>query len=237
MIGPVSGQLVNTVTLIVNKPQFLPSLGLVNKDTLKEIFGTSMFFFLINVAYLFYSSFDNILISRSLSADAVAGFATVKRIYDVFPMMIALATPSFWVTNREAFIRGDRRWLSSFFKKGVLINGAALIAMVLLSLILNVHFFTWFTHGKVAFTQLLITVVAVNAVIIINYNFFSAFFMAIDQVKRFTWYIGAFAVVSFAMKATLLPVYGLVNTYVINAFLYLLMFFLPCYIYLRKKWD
>ena len=235
VIGPVSGQLINTITLMIRKPQFVPSVGLVNKTTVREIFGTSMYFFLINLAYLFYSSFDNILISRSINADAVAGFATVKRVYDVFPMMIALATPSFWVTNREAFLRKDMKWLHSFFHKGMLMNGAALAALVLLSLILNVYFFTWYTHGKIPFNQLLITVVAVNAVIIINYNFFSAFFIAIDEIKRFTWFFGCFAVLSFGMKVVLLPQIGVMYTYVVNALLYLGVFFIPCYLYLRKK--
>jgi O-antigen/teichoic acid export membrane protein len=221
---------------MINKPQFVPSVGLMNKVTVKEIFGTSMYFFVINLAYLFYSSFDNILISHSVNAQAVAGFATVKRVYDVFPMMVALATPSFWVTNREAFLRKDMQWLNSFFHKGMLMNGAALLALVVLSLVLNVHFFTWFTHGKVAeLTQLLITVVAVNAVIIINYNFYSAFFIAIDEIKRFTWFFGVFAVLSFAMKMLLLPRIGVTYTYVCNAMLYFITFFLPCYLYLRKK--
>ncbi|PUZ26245.1 hypothetical protein DCC81_18650 [Chitinophaga parva] len=236
VLGPVSGQLINTITLMINKPQFVPSLALFNKGTVKEIFGTSVYFFVINLAYLFYSSFDNILITNAINPSAVAGFATVKRVYDLFPMMVALATPSFWVTNREAFLRRDMRWLNNFFTKGILMNGAALLALVVLSLIVNAHFFKWFTHGSVEnMTQLLITVVAVNAVIIINYNFYSAFFIAIDEIKRFTWFFGVFAVLSFGMKVLLLPRIGVTYTYMCNAGLYFVTFFLPCYLYLRKK--
>lgn len=236
VIGPVTGQLVNTITLMVAKPQFVPNVGLLNKGTIKEIFGTSMYFFLINLSYLFYSSFDNILISHSLSAQKVVGFATVKRVYDVFPMLIALATPSFWVTNREAFLRGDKRWLNSFFHKCMLMNGIALLALMMLQLVLNVHFFNWFTHGKITeLSQLLITVVALNGVVMVNYNFFSAFFMAIDEVKRLTVSFGIFAILSFTLKSFLLPRVGVTYTYMCNAILYFVIFFMPCYLYLRKK--
>ncbi|MEC5145326.1 Polysaccharide biosynthesis protein [Chitinophaga sp. 180180018-2] len=235
VLGPVIGQIVNTITLLYNKPQFIPDIKFINRGSLKEIFGASIYFFLINVSYLFYTSLDNILISNILNAGEAASFASVQKVYLIFPMLFALATPSLWVANREAFLQKDHIWLNKVFNKGILINVCSLFFLVLLSLLLNGGFFTWFTDGKIIYDQWMVTVISINAATMISYNFFSAFFIAIDEMQNFALMFLAFSILSFLLKIYALPRIGITDTYMINSILFIVIFFMPCFILLKRK--
>ena len=235
IIGPIVGQLLNTIMLLHKKRHYIPSMKKVSGTAIKDIFSTSQYFFLINVCYLFYTSLDNLLISSLINAAEVAKYASISRVYLVFPMVIALITPSLWVANREAFIMKDFNWIRELFKKSNIIILSSSVILFGASFILNERFFEWFTGGSIAFDQELVMIVALNAVTIIAYNLISSFFIAIDEVKIFALIFSVFSFLAFVAKYKLLGQYGLTFAYGINFILFVLLFFTPSVFYLKRK--
>ncbi|MDR1437341.1 MAG: polysaccharide biosynthesis protein [Candidatus Symbiothrix sp.] len=116
--------------------KYAPSLKLFKIEYLKNIFGLSFRFFVIQIAGLIQYQTANFIIARSFSMESVTDYNVVFKYFNVLLMGFTLLLIPFWSASTEAFAKNDYVWIKNAvkrYKQILLLFVAAGIIMLLVS--------------------------------------------------------------------------------------------------------
>ena len=131
---PMLAALANSVTFFVFRQRDLaPRLNLACAKSIRRIAHTGALFFVLQIAMAAAYLSDNLIITQTLGAAAVAQYAVPEKMFAVISTVILMAIAPLWPAYGEAIARGDQGWSSRTLIRSVQL---AAITSSLLSLCL-----------------------------------------------------------------------------------------------------
>lgn len=127
---------------------------------LKTVLTRAMPFLILQLAGLFASQSDVLIISHFLGPDKVTDYSVSMRLFSVPILILSFYLYSVWPAYADAEARGDWNWIRKFFfnsiKKSLAFSGAMSVCF----LITSFWILPWWTSGKVSADPLLVGLLA-----------------------------------------------------------------------------
>ncbi len=145
MVGtPVAIKGIHAAYFLLKNPQYRPDLRDLRMKQLQSLLGGGSMFFVSAMASAVAVSSDQLLIASFVSADAVAPYNVVYRIFALPFIMTSLVFSAQWPVYADAVVRGDVDWVRrSFSKTLALAVSVALICSLGLSMFIDEIIYLW----------------------------------------------------------------------------------------------
>jgi len=111
----IIAMLFNGWILFSEFPWLLPSFHAIRGNSAKKIFRLGLLFFVLQCAFTFAFTSDNIVIAQVLGAAAVATYSVPQKFFSFVAAIVNMAVGPFWPAYGEAIARGDVRWVRRVF--------------------------------------------------------------------------------------------------------------------------
>ena len=116
-ISSLLSRLVFLGEFFVRNRDVWPSLSLVQIVYIKNIAGTGVQFFIIQLAVICLFSSANILITQRLGPDHVLAYDIVFKIFSIVTMIHGIICAPLWNAYTEAYVKNDFAWLRHTVRK------------------------------------------------------------------------------------------------------------------------
>lgn len=110
----------NAGQLFWRHPYLVPRLKNLDKILARMLIGTGLVFLLGQVAGFLYLEFNIFLVGRELGPSSAAGFAVMIQMLVLAGGMVIMITLPLWPAVADAWVRGDRAWIISTYKRTTL---------------------------------------------------------------------------------------------------------------------
>ena len=129
-----------SIIFFKNNMKLLPSFSHFKIERLKEIFGLSINFFIIQLCMIIIFTSDNVLISNLLGPEEVANYDIVFKLFQVLITFSIIILEPFWALFSDAYQKNDYSWIKKSLKRLnklflFLILGVVLLAFLAESII------------------------------------------------------------------------------------------------------
>jgi len=94
-----------------------PKISCIHFSDGKSIMGIGLQFFIVQVAALVIFQTNNIVIAQVCGPDSVTVYNIAFKYFGVISMIFMIIMNPFWSAYTEAFVRGDKEWMITTFKK------------------------------------------------------------------------------------------------------------------------
>jgi O-antigen/teichoic acid export membrane protein len=137
LVVAVSGSLLAITALnaawlfLRHKPWLAPRPGMVRRESMWRLAGTSGMFFVLQIASLLILQTDNLIIAHYLGARQVTPYSVAWRLFSYTALFQVLLFPSLWPAYAEAFARKDVGWVRRTFRANILTSTLLTIALTL----------------------------------------------------------------------------------------------------------
>lgn len=110
-----------------------PSLAAVSREAALKVAETGGLFFVLQIVVGVAFASDNIIIAQMVGAEAVTGYSVPASLFNLIPMVLAMALGPLWPAYGEALARGDHEWVRRTLVRSLLwAIGLAAVAAALL---------------------------------------------------------------------------------------------------------
>lgn len=117
-------------------PYLSPTIQCFKKEYLKNLFGISFQFFLLQLSGILLFAFANLLISHMFGPENVTPYNIAYRYFSLVPMGMNLILAPMWSATTDAYAKGQVQWIKNSLKtvnKILIAATMVLIIMVVLS--------------------------------------------------------------------------------------------------------
>lgn len=117
-------------------PYLAPSIYLFRKDYLKNLFGISVQFFLLQLSGILLFAIANLLISHMFGPENVTPYNIAYRYFSLVPMATNLILAPMWTATTDAYAKGDLDWIKRTInqvQKFLIIVSIGLFFMIIFS--------------------------------------------------------------------------------------------------------
>lgn len=102
------------------RPWLRPGLSHADGPTARRLLSLGAYFFLLQAAYAFTFSSDNLVAARALGPEAVALYSVAFKLFAAVQAILAMLLVPLWPAYGEAAARGDKTWVLAALKRSVL---------------------------------------------------------------------------------------------------------------------
>lgn len=142
LIVAISG--IPTLVIIANfawyfareRPDARPSLSAYERSRATSLLRLGALFTVLQLAGALAYASDNVVIARSLGAEAVPGLAVPAKLFALLSIPVAMVTGALWPAYGEARARGDHEWMRRTLRRSIqssvllsIAGGAVLLAV------------------------------------------------------------------------------------------------------------
>lgn len=128
--------------------------------TFKAVFARGMPFLILQLAGLFASQADVVVISHFLGPDKVTDYSVSMKFFSVPVLILAFYLYSVWPAYADAEARGDWAWIRDFFSGSIKKSLLFSVAMSMCFLMGSFWILPWWTGGKIDADPLLVVLLA-----------------------------------------------------------------------------
>jgi O-antigen/teichoic acid export membrane protein len=166
-LAPFLASLGNVILLFGrDHPELAPSRSRLDLKAAKEVIRIGLVFFVLQLAFAVGYMSDTIVLAQILGQEAVAQYSVVTKLFLIPSTVSALIVSPLWPAYREAFTRGDMKWVASTFRRSVVIIAAVTVPTgLLLTVMSGVVFAVWVGSSFVP-SSLLVLAAAASMVVI-----------------------------------------------------------------------
>lgn len=194
----------------------------------KAVFARGMPFLILQLAGLFASQADVIVISHFLGPDKVTDYSVSMKLFSVPILVLAFYLYSIWPAYADAEARGDWAWISDFFSVSIKKSLFFSVAMSLCFLMGSFWILPWWTEGKVDADPLLVVMLAFFVGLNAVGGNLASFMNGLHMLKLQTVLAVFGAIATFILSVGLTPLIGLSGPVAaivfINTITYAIMF-------------
>lgn len=112
----------NAYFFIFSRPDLIPKIDMVSKETMLNIFKTGSLFFVLQIVMAVAYTSDNLIIAQVLGAASVAEYAVPDKLFSLVVVAIAMILAPLWPAYGEAIARGDDLWVRKTLRKSIIIS-------------------------------------------------------------------------------------------------------------------
>ena len=132
--GPLVASVINIIHFFgTSEPDLAPQRRSISRPMVAHIARTGVLFFGLQIAMAVAYTSDNIVIARSLGAEAVTNYAVPEKMFSLVGMVVAMVLFPLWPAYGEAIARGDQAWVRRTLLRSL---SATIVTTTALSLIL-----------------------------------------------------------------------------------------------------
>jgi len=196
------------VYFLKQRPELCPRWSESSREVAGEMMRLGVVFLWLNVLAFNWWLVDPILITRSMGAQAVAGYGAMQRLFAVALVAQYLVMP-LWPAFGEALARGDFGWVRVTLRRALL-GTVGLTAVLGLVLVVFGRWLTrvWLETEYVPPFSLLVGMAALNLLLILAWNLSGVLVHGRYLRRQAGWYTVA-AVLAFVLKLVLIRTWGL----------------------------
>jgi O-antigen/teichoic acid export membrane protein len=134
--GPLVASVINTAVFFgASEPDLAPQRQYISRKMAGRVARVGLLFFGLQVAMAIAFASDNIVIARSLGAQAVTDYAVPEKLFSLIGVTVSMVLFPLWPAYGEAIARGDRPWVRKTLLRSL---SASIVATSVLSLVLIV---------------------------------------------------------------------------------------------------
>ncbi|WP_440980286.1 lipopolysaccharide biosynthesis protein (plasmid) [Sphingomonas pseudosanguinis] len=131
------GKGVNLALLLTrSRPYLFPRWRFVDRGSFRLLLGSSIAFWVAQVAVLLMHNLSLVQLGQSVGAQALTPFAVVFRLLQLLSTAVLMISMPLWPAITDAAVRGDREWIVASYRRlvtmALLFSGAVAIGIALL---------------------------------------------------------------------------------------------------------
>lgn len=96
---------------------FKPTLSLLKRKNLKDIFGIGISFFVIQVSWIAMTSTDNFIITQLFTPKDVVPFNISLKYFSIASMLFSIIVTPYWSSFTDAYFSNDLEWIKKSMKQ------------------------------------------------------------------------------------------------------------------------
>lgn len=123
--------------------QVSPSLKFFRLKIVKEIFGLSLKFFLIQIQVVVLFQTTNILISNVSNPESVSAYNIAYKYLNVSMMLYTIILSPLWPAFTDAYTKSDYNWMKLIYSKMTKLFGLSALIMILMIVCSNIVYAVW----------------------------------------------------------------------------------------------
>ena len=124
-------------------PELMPALNLKKFHRLREIFGISVKFFIINASGIAILASNNLLISYFINPESVTYYTIAYRLFSIVLIFQAMIVTPLWPAYTEAFTIKDFPWIRTTIRGLNKLNIGLAVGVVVLLLVCQPIYSVW----------------------------------------------------------------------------------------------
>jgi O-antigen/teichoic acid export membrane protein len=187
----VSVNLVLTIVFFKRHNYLKPNLKDIRISKLRDIMGTGIKFFVVQIAYIVIFTTDNMIITQVLGPRYVTEYDIVQKLFKAIILVHGIIVTPLWSAYTDSYIKGDIKWIKNTLKKLNLLMIPIIFGVLFIFFTSDLLIKIWI--GKsIELTPYLVLFSAIYAVISIWNNIYAFFLNGINvlNLQMFTSLIG-----------------------------------------------
>jgi O-antigen/teichoic acid export membrane protein len=129
--GPLISALGNGIQLFARHPWLRPSIASCQRQTMRRLLSTGLFFFAIQASMTIAYQSANLVIAHLMGAAAVPAYAVPARMFMIVAGLLSIVMGPLWPAYTDAIARGDPDWVSRAFRRSCAGSLAATLPIAL----------------------------------------------------------------------------------------------------------
>jgi O-antigen/teichoic acid export membrane protein len=235
--GPLVAAALNSVIFFGKQhPDLIPRRSEFTFKSGAEIAKLGSLFFVLQLGVGTFYGTDSIMIAHSLGPDSVGAYAVPERMFSIVSTLLAMALMPLWPAYAEASARGDHAWVRRTFLRSMAtsVAGALVLSTVL---VLSGNFLLGIWVGKTLDPAPLSLMAgfAVWKTIEAAGNTMSIYLNGSRVIRFQVITMAATAISAIALKAALIPSFGIAGAIWSTILPYTLFTLIPCYVFISKR--
>ena len=122
---------------------FRPSIKFIRFESIKDLMGLGIKFFILQVNYMVVFQSGNIIITQLFGPEQVVPYNLAYKYFNLIPMGLGIIMIPFWSAFTEAWVKGDIDWVKSTFKKLQYIWVGLILLSFLMFLFASTFYYFW----------------------------------------------------------------------------------------------
>jgi len=192
-ISIIITMIVVNIVLFKKKFNFIkPAIKYIELKIVKELFSTSIKFFLLEISAVMLFSTDSILIAKLVDTNEVTIYQLVMKILSVFTILSSTIITPMWSAVATAYISNDIKWIKNKLKNIMYMLIPLLIVLLLVTLFTERIIHIW-VDNEIKVDTLLAFTIAIFVFQNIWCNLFAYFLNGIGKItaQLYLVFIGA----------------------------------------------
>ena len=128
-LGPLLGNLLNTLSFFLRHPYSRPSRSDVSTDAARSLVGLGGQFLVVTLLSAIALNLDTILVAHTSSLEVAAVFAVAVRAMTALGLLVTLVNLPLWPANAEAIAKGDLAWVERTTRKMAWLSSGAVLVV------------------------------------------------------------------------------------------------------------
>jgi O-antigen/teichoic acid export membrane protein len=163
-----------------------PSLSLFEKRIVKDIMGSGVQFFIIQMSLIIILSTDNYLITRYISPEETTIYSLINKLFQTFLIASSIIFTPLWALYTSAYQNKDFQWIKNMFKKLNYLFILLVIGLVIMYFSLDWVLKIWLNRS-LEYKPLLIILMAVFVLIRVFGDIYMTFLNGVGKIKLQMW--------------------------------------------------
>lgn len=187
------------ITFSIKYKNLAPNYKLFQKKYLKELIGIGFEFFLLKIGALLTFATSNIILSRSVSPEAVTPYSIALKYYSVITILYSIVTTPMWSASTEAYVKHDFNWLKKSATSMLKVWGYLSVICIIMIIISEQVYDLWIGN-KVTISYTLTSTMAIYAIFVNLSTCYSTFLFGLGKVRMqlFSTFIPGFLFIIFS---------------------------------------
>ncbi len=203
-------------------------------DKTRELLGTGLPFFAVQMAGFVLFQTDNLIIAQVLGAAAVTPYSITWKLFSYASLLQVVALPSLWPAYSDAFARRDFPWIRKTYRYNLLLVMGSTAAFVVVLLFIAKRFISlWAGHNAIPTTGLVVGMGIWTFIASLSWCQ-SCLLGAAGQVRGQAVYSAIGAVVNVIASIVCGHLFGLIGIIIGTLLAYLLCIIVPQTLEVRK---
>ena len=123
--------------------QYAPSVRLIRPALINDIIGKGIQFFIIYVCMIVIFQVSNVVLSREIGPLSVTQYNIANKYFNILYMVMLIIITPFWSAFTDAYVKGEKEWMSSAIRKLELVWLVSVIAAVIMLALSPVFYKFW----------------------------------------------------------------------------------------------
>lgn len=111
----IVGVLFSTI-IFYKKSELIPNIKYINLKRIKDITGIGIEFFIIQICMIIIFTTDNLIITKLLGPESVAGYTIILKVFQTFILIASIILTPFWTLYTDAYMKKDIKWITKTIK-------------------------------------------------------------------------------------------------------------------------